>query len=221
MRSACEVTRSTRQTTTLSGEGFDALVEAIVPPPHLFVFGTGHDAVPLVDSVLRLGWSVTVWEPSARMESRARFHAVGSALSGSAGEACTGGARSEIGSRDTALVAGDLEPVRRSIESCDRALAIVMGHNVDQDRRALAMLLGSHVEYIGVLGPRHRTATLASVGELRDPRVHAPVGLDLGAETPEEIALSMTAEMLAHVRRRDGGSLRMRETIHHDDELAW
>ncbi len=192
---ACERTLSTRRSSPLVHEGpggsFEALVEPLVPPPHLFVFGAGVDALPMVESVARLGWTTTVWEPSAHVETRARF------------------ART-----DATVLAGDLTQARERLDACDHALAIVMGHNVDQDRAALAMLLESRARYIGVLGPRHRTAKLASESALTDPRIHAPVGLDLGAETPEEIALSVSAEMLATVRRRSGELLRTKPTIH-------
>ena len=157
----------------------------------MFVFGTGVDAVPVVEAASRLGWNATVWEPSAHVESRARFAATGAAV-----------------------IAGDLDRVRAHVDACDHALAIVMGHDVRHDQSALAMLLESRARYIGVLGPRHRTSRLASSIALEDPRVHAPVGLDLGAETPEEIALSVAAEMLASVRGKTGNLLRRCPTIH-------
>jgi xanthine dehydrogenase accessory factor len=174
---------------------FDVLVEAVIPPPHVFVFGAGLDALPVVESVLRLGWNATVWEPHTRIDSRARF-----------------------ASTEASFVAGtQLDAMKKKIDGCDQALAIVMGHNVDQDRAALSMLLGSQARYIGILGPRHRTQKLidssASVLE-NDPRIHSPIGLDLGAETPEEIALSIAAEMLATSRKSGAASLRTQQLIH-------
>ena len=75
------------------------------------------------------------------------------------------------------------------------------------------MLLRSNVKYIGMLGPRARTeAMLQEIGKgaMDDPRVHAPVGLAIGAETPEEIALSIVAEAKAHLTRASARSLRDR-----------
>lgn len=175
--------------TVQDGSRVDALVEPVVPPPHLFVFGAGTDALPVASAVLCLGWSVTVWEPHARIDTRARFVKTGARL-----------------------VTGDLGALKREIAECDRPLAIVMGHNVDHDRAALSMLSESRAHYIGVLGPRHRAVTLGV--DLTDARVHSPVGLDLGAETPEEIALSVSAELLAFIRGRAATPLRSSGTIH-------
>ena len=195
LANACERVLASRRTESIRGEGeggsFEALVESIVPPPHLFVFGAGEDAVPVVLSASRLGWNVTVWESSPRTESRAR-----------------------LAKTDASYAAGEIAAVRAEIDACAQPLAIVMSHDIVHDRVAVSMLLDSRAQYIGVLGPRHRTSRLASVEALADPRVHAPVGLDLGAETPEEIALSVTAEMLAVLRRGTGASLRTRPALH-------
>ena len=168
----------------------EVLVEPIVPPIQLYVFGTGLDAVPLVDAASRLGWSVHVWSGAPRFEIAARFP-------------------------QAALLEPDLDAVRALIDASDRAVAIVMSHHQRRDQAALAMLVASRAAYIGVLGPRHRTEDIAAPGTLDDPRVHAPVGLDLGAENPAEIAISMIAEALAAIRGTTAASLRTRPTIHH------
>jgi len=185
----------TREMRTASGS-IEVLVEPVLPPPRLFVLGAGFDAEPLVAAARQLGWLVTVWDPSPSFASRSRFEKI-------------------------ADVVTDLGLVGRRIEGSDRAMAVIMGHHVENDRAALRMALASRAEYIGILGPRHRTEKLAqslTAGALEDPRIHAPVGLDLGAETPEEIALAITAEMLASLRRRGTGagvtSLRRRPIIH-------
>jgi xanthine/CO dehydrogenase XdhC/CoxF family maturation factor len=167
----------------------EALVESIEPPPSLFVFGAGFDAVPVVEAALRLGLHVTVWDPMSRFDTRARFPGA---------EVISGGPSAKLG----ALV-----------DSRYRALGLVMSHDRRHDKAALAALLASRAEYIGVLGPRHRTETIAPTPDIAsffaDPRVHAPVGLDLGAETPEEIALAVTAEILAALRSSSARELRV------------
>jgi xanthine/CO dehydrogenase XdhC/CoxF family maturation factor len=81
------------------------------------------------------------------------------------------------------------------------------------------MLLASHARYLGVLGPRRRTERL--LGELgltgtADPRLHAPVGLALGAETPSEIALAIVAEVQAALADADATQLRDRQGPIHE-----
>jgi xanthine/CO dehydrogenase XdhC/CoxF family maturation factor len=166
---------------TLPDGGVEALAERLRPPPHLFVFGSGLDAVPVVTLARTLGWAVTVWDPRARFQTKARFVAADH------------------------IVAGDLEPVRARIAACARPLAVIMAHDLEHDRQALQLALSSSASYVGVLGPRRRTDRLLGAlpggGALTDEqrrRLHAPVGLQLGAETADEIALSIIAQQPIH-----------------------
>ena len=154
----------------------EALVECIVPPPHLFVFGTGHDAVPLVALAKTIGWSVSVWDASPRSSARERFRTADHYLTGS------------------------LEAAVAALSRCVRSAAVVMGHDLAQDRAVLASLLPVGAHYLGVLGPKQRTEQMlvdcgATVPD--DARLYAPVGLQLGAQTPAEIALAIMAEAQA------------------------
>lgn len=84
-----------------------------------------------------------------------------------------------------------------------------MTHNFARDAEILTRLLPSAIPYIGVLGPKSRgDQLLAEIGAARDARLHNPIGLDLGGETPEEIALSIVAEIQAVFERRSARSLR-------------
>jgi xanthine/CO dehydrogenase XdhC/CoxF family maturation factor len=95
------------------------------------------------------------------------------------------------------------------------SFALVMNHHVERDRESLRFSLESGAAYVGVLGPRSRyeklLAGLAEQGYVPDAskaaRVRSPVGLSLGAETPQEVAVSMLGEMLAIRRGFDGGFL--------------
>jgi xanthine dehydrogenase accessory factor len=170
-----------------------ALVEAVIPPPRLFVLGAGHDAVPLVELARTLGWDVLVCTPTLRTALRERFSTADHLVCGTPGE---------------------LVPL---IDAADRAVCVVMNHNYEQDVACIGAVLGSQAAYIGVLGPRHRTNTiLAELGQgTDDPRLHAPVGLALGAETPAEIALAITAEIQASLSSAAATSLReRRDAIH-------
>lgn len=102
----------------------------------------------------------------------------------------------------------DADPSR--IPSDDRTAVVVMTHHFGHDRDWLHASRQSPVAYVGMLGPRDRTRTLLG-DAAADPRVHGPVGLDLGATSPEEIALSIVAEIRAALSGRDGGSLRERD----------
>jgi xanthine/CO dehydrogenase XdhC/CoxF family maturation factor len=166
---------------TVVHAGVEVLVECIAPPPHLFVFGAGHDVTPLVSLAKQLGWSVSVWDALPRTETRERFLLA-----------------------DHYLVCSLAEAMQR-LDRCVRPAAVVMSHHLAHDRAALAALLASQVRYLGVLGARRRTEQmLADIREtgvvLQDHglhRLHAPVGLQLGAQTPAEIALAIIAEAQA------------------------
>jgi xanthine/CO dehydrogenase XdhC/CoxF family maturation factor len=166
----------------------DVLVEAIRPPPRLFLFGSGRDAVPVVAIANRVGWETMVCRAQSHFETRDRLVEA------------------------TAVLSGRAADFAAHVDASDRALAVVMAHDYERDRESLGMLLGTSAEYIGVLGPRRRAERMfAELGVLEwDPRIHAPVGLDLGAETPQEIALAIIAEGQAVLTRMPATSLRER-----------
>ncbi len=169
--------------------GITVLVENIAPSPQLFVLGSGHDAAPIVTLAQSMGMRVTVADRAIREGSR--FLAADRVVS-------TGGAWDRLG----ALIDAAADPY-----------VVIMHHQRDADRDALAVALASRAHYIGVLGPARRThELLAELGRRpgTDSRVHAPIGLDIGAETPEQIALAIAGEIQAVQRRRSGGMLRDR-----------
>jgi xanthine/CO dehydrogenase XdhC/CoxF family maturation factor len=159
----------------------EALIECLVPPPHLFVFGSGHDVTPVVALAKNIGWTVTVWDALPRTAARERLRAADHYLTGSLQDAVA----------------------RLSRSVCPAA--VVMAHHLDQDRASLAALLPSRARYLGVLGPRARTEQMladcraagVALTESALARLYAPVGLQLGAQTPAEIALAILAEAQA------------------------
>ncbi len=163
-------------------------------PTRLFVFGAGDDAQPLVVFAKTLGWHVTVADPRAEFASAARFPAADTLV---------------LAPADT-LVSHAAPP--------PEALAVVMTHRYIHDVPILRELLARPLRYVGLLGPRQRAERI--LDELRRDgthftddqlaRFHAPVGLDLGAETPAEVALSILAEMRATLASRDARPLRHR-----------
>ena len=180
---------ATGRTRNVDLDGTEVLVEAVLPPPRLFVLGTGHDAVPVAALGKQLGWDVVVCASQPKFSTRDRFATV-----------------------DEVLVGGNAEICQRIAES-ERALAVVMSHTYERDRDMLGALLDSHALYIGMLGPRARTdRMLEELARAADDRVHAPVGLDVGAETPQEIALAIIAEAQATLAHAPATALRDRET---------
>lgn len=105
-----------------------------------------------------------------------------------------------------------------------RTAVAIMTHNYPRDLALLRPLLASRARYVGLLGPRSRAsrllAELAAAGHTPSPlaleKFHAPVGLDVGAETPEEVALAVAAEARAVMGARPGGKLRERRGPIHD-----
>lgn len=177
-----------------TGGRVHALVESIRPPLPLVIFGAGHDAVPLVRAAKQLGWHVTVCDRRP------------------------GYARGERFPLADVVVALPLETMLDQLRLTVDTVAVTMTHHFPDDRALLEMLLRSPARFVGALGPRARTQRiledLAESGfhptrEQLD-RLHAPVGLDVGAEGPEQVALAIVAEIVSTLNRRAGASLRDR-----------
>jgi xanthine dehydrogenase accessory factor len=179
-----------RKTYSLGKENVDVFFQRLDPPVQLLVFGAGADAVPLVDAARQLGWHVTVVDPRPAFANVSRFPGA-----------------------DSVLVSE-----RVPVEVSGSHAAVIMTHNFDRDRTLLPILLDSPARYVGLLGPASKLRALLeelqkhgmSPREDQLAKLYAPVGLDIGAETPEEIALSIVAEIKAALENRRGGPLRDR-----------
>ena len=176
----------------------EAFVEFVSPPVSLAIFGAGVDAVPLTQLAKQLGWSCVVIDHRPAYADPARLPAA------------------------DAVFCARPDAVHELIPTVDAA--VVMTHNYLADLALLRELLPMQLRYLAVLGPWARTEMLArdarehgfaSAGEIRGS-LHGPAGLDIGAETPEEIAVSIIAEIKAALTGRTGGMLRHRMgAIHH------
>jgi xanthine dehydrogenase accessory factor len=178
-------------------------IETLLPPVPLVVFGAGHDALPVIELARGLGWQTEVVDPQARPASLSRF---------------------AVADRVTLSRPEDVEA---QVRITPRTMALLMSHNYVQDLTLLRFLLASPARYIGVLGPRKRTERMLkglAMNEAERARLHAPAGLDIGANGPAEIALSIVAEMRAVLDGRRGGMLRERQGSIHgapgDNEYA-
>ncbi|HYO79057.1 MAG TPA: XdhC family protein [Thermoanaerobaculia bacterium] len=116
----------------------------------------------------------------------------------------------------------DVVTTREPIDLTDYDAAVVMTHNFQRDVDLLPQLMRSQLAYIGLLGPKSRGEDLfAEAGLQRDARIHSPIGLDLGSETPDEIALAIVAEIQAALNRRSARPLReLNAPIHAPVETA-
>ncbi|MDB4324765.1 XdhC family protein [bacterium] len=171
----------------------DALVEYLQPAIRLVICGAGLDALPVVEQATALGWTVHVVDHRETNATRERFP----------------------GATTVGTVAWNaLTPTDVPLDA--RTAVVVMTHHFLNDAEILTSLAGRAPEFVGLLGPKQRADNLVrELGERNVPIatafrdcLHGPAGLDVGSETPEEIALSLIAEIQAHFAGRSGGMLR-------------
>jgi xanthine dehydrogenase accessory factor len=167
-------------------DGQRALVQHIRPAPHLAVFGAGLDAIPVVAIARQLGWRVTLLDPRPANAREAYFEGA------------------QIVRKPFTELAG--APWLDTVDG-----AVVMNHNMTLDAEALALLESVSIRYLGLLGPDHRTQKVLqqaglSFSDLPVP-LASPVGLRLGGELPESIALAILSEMHAVLEQKDGRSI--------------
>jgi len=185
------------------GEG-QIFIEVVRPPVRLIVCGAGHDAIPVVHFASALGWRVIV------ADSRSRFLT---------GERFPGAQRFiEAAPAETAAEA-PIDP---------RTYIVIMTHNFQHDRDLLRGFLATNAGYIGMLGPKVRTQKI--LDELRREgnvpagtdlnHIYGPLGLDIGSDGAEEIAVSVISEILAVDSGRPGGFLRSRVGSIHEPASA-
>jgi xanthine/CO dehydrogenase XdhC/CoxF family maturation factor len=171
------------------------LVEPRLPRRNLVIFGAGHDAMPLVRLAAELGYRITVVDGRTEHAARERFPLAD---------------RTVVAQPEDASAGSLFDP---------QTVAVIMSHNYFIDKAWLERLLPLGLLYLGLMGPRRRASKMLE--ELRQDgfepaalnlrTLHNPVGLDIGGETPEQIALSILAEMQCALSRRTGGYLSERK----------
>jgi xanthine/CO dehydrogenase XdhC/CoxF family maturation factor len=192
-------------TLKLAGGELDLLVEPILPPYALWIYGAGEHSMPLARLAKELGWFVGILDHRPGLATAERFPQADRIVVG----------------RPPAMLDG--LPLDR------RSAALVVSHVYDEDRAALGALLNAPLGYLGLQGNRSRSRKLLKeLAEEQGPLtaaqealLHWPAGLDLGAESPEVIALSMLAEIQATLSGHAGGPLRDRRgSIHQPHPVA-
>lgn len=165
--------------------------EWLTPPPRLVIAGAGHDAIPLAQIAHQAGFEILVFDPRLQFNNAHRFPL----------------ATHHIHSMDG--IAPDV---------IHNAFWVIMNHQQRRDETAIHAALAANARYIGVLGPLSRTREMIKnigVPPAEDlSKVFAPVGLNIGAETVDEVAISIVSELLQVRNDTHGGHLNGKDKIH-------
>jgi xanthine/CO dehydrogenase XdhC/CoxF family maturation factor len=189
----------------LDDHNFTAFIEMINPPVSVIIAGAGNDVIPLVGMTDILSWETTVVDGRPDYAKKERFVS-----------ACQ-------------VMVSKPENVLKQLKIDEQTAFLLMTHNYNYDIAMLRQLLQMNVAYIGMLGPKKKREKM--LNELKEEGLqlteeqlsvlHSPVGLNIGAETAEEIALSILAEIKAVFAGRKAQSLRnIEEEIHPRSDLV-
>ena len=164
------------------GGTLEIFIEPILPPAELFIFGAGHVATSVYRVARIVGFDVTIVDDRENYANRERFPEAQQVL------------------------AEDFDTAMAQIEPGEASYIVIATRGHRDDMRVLRWAVQTPARYVGMIGSKRKTATIFK--ELRAEglaaelfeRVHAPIGLDIGALTPEEIAISIMAELIAKRR---------------------
>ncbi len=167
-------------------------IEAILPTLPLVIFGAGPDAQPLIKFAHELGWHTTLVDHRPAFATKENFPLA------------------------DAVIVSHAEELSKHFEIDSQTVAIIMTHNFPTELKLLRLLLPSPARYVGLLGPKNKFDLLSQhlSQEGFEPtkeqliKLHTPIGLDIGAETPDEIAFSIIAEIKAVIEGRKAGFLK-------------
>jgi len=164
------------------GGTLEVFVEPVLPPASLYIFGAGHVAINLCRVALNAGFDVSVIDDREAYASRERFPDA------------------------KEVIAEDFDQAMQKLEPSEASYIVITTRGHRDDMRVLRWAVQTRARYIGMIGSKRKTISIfreltkeGIAAHLFD-RVHAPVGLDIGAVTPEEIAVAITAELIA-IRR--------------------
>ena len=198
-KSALQQKKSVFKTYTTEKKSVTAFIEFLKPPVSLVIVGAGNDALPVMQIADLLGWEVRVVDGRTTHAKPERFVS-----------ACQ-------------VLVSNPENVLEEIPVDSNTAFVLMTHNYNYDKAMLKALLQKQVEYIGVLGPKKKLKKM--LDELKDEgvelsdnhleKIYGPAGLEIGSETPEEIALSIITEIKSVFSKKEGGSLRNKKDVIH------
>ena len=165
------------------GGTLDIFLEPILPPASLFIFGAGHVALSLYKTARNAGFDVSIVDDRESYANRERFPEA------------------------KQVIADDYDKVMAQLSPNETSYIVIVTRGHKDDMRVLRWAVQTRARYIGMIGSKRKTIAIfrelvnEGVPEKLFESVYAPVGLDIGAITPEEIAIAITAELIA-VRRR-------------------
>jgi xanthine dehydrogenase accessory factor len=169
----------------ICGGTLDVFLEPILPPATLYIFGAGHVALNLYKTASNAGFEVNIVDDRETYANRERFP-------------------------DAAdVIAEDFDQAMARVKPGDSAYIVIATRGHHDDMRVLRWAVQTPAQYIGMIGSKRKTIAIfrellkEGIPEQLFERVHAPVGLDIGAVTPEEIAVAITAELIAIRRHAD------------------
>jgi xanthine/CO dehydrogenase XdhC/CoxF family maturation factor len=176
-----------------------AFIEFMQPTVSLVIVGAGNDAIPMMQIAHTLGWDVRVVDGRNTHAKPEKFQT-----------ACQ-------------VLVSKPEEVLEHLLIDGRTAFVMMTHNYNYDIAMLKALLPMDIPYIGMLGPKKKTERMLkeiqeaglTIDDKMLEKVYGPTGLELGAETPEEIALSITAEILSVLNGTPGGQLKVKTDVIH------
>lgn len=177
----------------------DALVQNIEPAISLVIIGAGNDAIPLMQMATILGWEVTIVDGRQTHAKQDRFI-----------NACQ-------------ILVSKPEKVLEQLKIDHRTCFVLMTHNYQYDLQMIKALLPLDIPYIGLLGPKKKYKRIiedlnkegVETSEKDLAKVYGPTGLNIGAETSEEIASSIIAEIQAVLNHQTGSMLKLKENQIH------
>lgn len=181
-----------------------ALYHFVEPPVSLIIAGAGNDALPMVKMATILGWHITLLDGRETHANSTRFP------------------------QADKLIVAKAEDAANILKTDGRTAAVLMTHNYHYDKALLKFLLQTECAYVGTLGPRSKLERMlqeleaegTTVSAEKKKVIYGPTGLDIGAETAEEIALSVLAEIKAVMMSAGGGFLRNRSMPIHKRNAA-
>ena len=178
--------RGRRHAFTITADGREFLVEPSARPGTVYLFGAGHVALPTAQLAQMMGFSTIVLDDRIEFANRDRFPEA-----------------------DDVRVVADFANCFKDLAIDEDAYLVIVTRGHEHDREVLAQSLGTDAGYVGMIGSRRKKAAVYQA--LRNDgftdadleRVHCPIGLSIGAQSPEEIAVSIVAELIQERASRE------------------